>query len=84
MHIKPIRTKADHRAALKEIDGLVSATPGTPESDRLDVLATVLCQCNAPQSKSRVPFVTGAAIAQRMQTVQPCRFTACRCDYKSG
>jgi HTH-type transcriptional regulator/antitoxin HigA len=42
MHIKPIRTKADHRAALKEIDGLMSARPGTPEGDRLDVLATMV------------------------------------------
>jgi len=42
MDIKPIRTKADHRAALKEIDGLMSATPGTPEGDRLDVLVTLV------------------------------------------
>jgi HTH-type transcriptional regulator/antitoxin HigA len=42
MHIKPIRTKADHRAALKEIDGLMPARPGTPKSDRIDVLATMV------------------------------------------
>ena len=42
MDIKPIRTKADHRAALKEIDGLMSARHGTPEGDRLDVLATLV------------------------------------------
>ena len=42
MDIKPIRTKADHRAALKEIEGLMSARPGTPEGDRLDVLATLV------------------------------------------
>ena len=42
MDIKPIRTKADHRAALKEIERLMSARPGTPEGDRLDVLATLV------------------------------------------
>jgi hypothetical protein len=40
--IKPIRTKADHRAALKEIEGLMSARRGTLEGDRLDVLATLV------------------------------------------
>ena len=42
MDIKPIRTKADHRAALKEIEGLMSARPGTVAGDRLDVLATLV------------------------------------------
>ena len=40
--IKPIRSKADRRAALKEIEGLMSARRGTPEGDRLDVLATLV------------------------------------------
>jgi HTH-type transcriptional regulator/antitoxin HigA len=35
--IKPIVTKSDHRAALKEIESLMSARPGTPDGDRLDV-----------------------------------------------
>ena len=42
MEIKPIVTKADHRAALKEIEALMSARPGTPEGDRLDVLVTLV------------------------------------------
>ena len=42
MEIKPIRTKADHRAALKEIEVLMPARPGTPKGDRLDVLATLV------------------------------------------
>jgi antitoxin component HigA of HigAB toxin-antitoxin module len=42
MEIKPIRTKADHRAALKEIEALMSARPGTPGGDRLDVLVTLV------------------------------------------
>jgi uncharacterized protein (DUF433 family) len=42
MEIKPIVTKADHRAALKEIESLMSAQPGTPDGDRLDVLVTLV------------------------------------------
>jgi HTH-type transcriptional regulator/antitoxin HigA len=40
--IKPIHTKADHAAALKEIECLWDAKPGTPEHDKLDVLATLV------------------------------------------
>lgn len=42
MQIKPIRTRADYRAALKEIEGLMSAEADTPEGERLDVLATLV------------------------------------------
>jgi len=42
MRIKPIRTKADHRAALKEIESLMTAERDTPEGERLDVLVTLV------------------------------------------
>ncbi len=42
MQIRPIRTKADDRVALKEIERLRDATPGTPESDRLEILITLV------------------------------------------
>ena len=42
MDIKPIRTEADHEAALAEIERLWAAAPGTAESDRLEVLATLV------------------------------------------
>lgn len=42
MDIKPIRTRRDHRAALKEIESLMSAEAATPEGDRLDVLVTLV------------------------------------------
>ena len=42
MDIKPIKRKADYRAALKEIESLMSARPGTPEGERLDVLGTLV------------------------------------------
>jgi len=32
MNIKPVRTKANYRAALKEIETLMSAGPGTPKA----------------------------------------------------
>jgi HTH-type transcriptional regulator / antitoxin HigA len=40
--IKPIRTNADHEAALAEVERLWDAREGTPESDRFDVLATLI------------------------------------------
>lgn len=42
MDIKPIKTAADHEATLQEIDALMTAELGTPEGDRLDVLATLV------------------------------------------
>ena len=42
MNIKPIKTKADHRAALKEIETLMMAKLNTPEGERLDVLVTLV------------------------------------------
>jgi HTH-type transcriptional regulator/antitoxin HigA len=42
MEIKPIRTKTDYRAALKQIETLMSARIDTPEGERLDVLATLV------------------------------------------
>ena len=42
MNITPIRTRADHKAALKEIESLMHAKANTPEGDRLDVLATLV------------------------------------------
>lgn len=42
MDIKPIKTKADYHAALKEIGGLMTARASTPEGERLDVLVTLV------------------------------------------
>lgn len=39
---KPIKTADDHRAALREIDGLMAAKIDTPEGNRLDILATLV------------------------------------------
>jgi HTH-type transcriptional regulator/antitoxin HigA len=40
--VKPIRTKRDYEAALKEVERLWGAKTGTRDGDRLDVLATLI------------------------------------------
>jgi HTH-type transcriptional regulator / antitoxin HigA len=40
--LKPIRSDADHEAAMGEVARLWGAKSGTPEGDRLDVLATLI------------------------------------------
>lgn len=44
MEIRPIRTKADYKATLKEISALMESDPalGTPKGDRLDILITLV------------------------------------------
>lgn len=42
MDIRPIKTEADYRATLAEIEQLMTAAAGTPEGDRLDVLVTLV------------------------------------------
>ena len=42
MEITPIRTDADHEAALRDIEALWGADEGTPAGDRLDVLVTLV------------------------------------------
>jgi len=42
MQVKPIKTNADHAAALQEIETLWGAKVGTSDGDRLDVLITLV------------------------------------------
>ncbi|SRR5712692_84187 len=42
MEIRPIRTAADYEAALRRIEALWGSDRGTPQSDELDVLATLV------------------------------------------
>ena len=42
MDIKPIKTDDDYRAALKEIESLMTAEADTPEGERLDILVTLV------------------------------------------
>src|SRR6185503_5738596 len=41
-NVKPIRSEKDYEAALKEVERFWGAKNGTPEGDRLDVLATLI------------------------------------------
>lgn len=40
--VSPVRNETDYDAALREIDRLMDAEPGTPRGDRLDVLVTLV------------------------------------------
>jgi len=40
--INPVRTGADYERALRDIEALMDARPGTAEGDELDVLATLV------------------------------------------
>jgi HTH-type transcriptional regulator / antitoxin HigA len=40
--VKPIRSEADYDAAMEAVAAIWGATSGTPEGDRLDVLATLI------------------------------------------
>jgi len=42
MNIRPIKTEADYRTTLREIETLMSAESGSEAGDRLDVLVTLV------------------------------------------
>ena len=42
MDIKPIRTKADYKAALQAVESLMGARARTADGDRLEVLVTLI------------------------------------------
>jgi len=42
MEIKPIKTDADYRAGLQEIETLMVAEPDSPQGEKLDVLVTLI------------------------------------------
>ena len=42
MHIKPIKTDADYRKTLVEIESLMMAAPDSPKAEKLDVLVTLV------------------------------------------
>jgi HTH-type transcriptional regulator/antitoxin HigA len=41
MYLKPIKTDADHEAALLEIERIWNSKEGTPDGDRLEILITL-------------------------------------------
>lgn len=51
MNITPIHTAADYKAALRRVSRLVDLdpAPGTPDGDRLDIMATLVAAYEARQ-----------------------------------
>ena len=66
MQIRPIRTAEDHRAAVARVEELMTAEPGTPEGDELDVLATLAAAYEAKHHVIDAPDPV-AAIQFRME-----------------
>jgi hypothetical protein len=65
--VKPIRSAADHRAAMAEVKRLWGSKNGTPDGDRLDVLATLIDAYEAQHEPIGYPISNGTtgADAQR-------------------
>lgn len=57
MDIRPIHTEADYKATLKEIGALMDGDPelGTPEGDRLDILAALVQAYEAKRAPITAP-----------------------------
>ena len=53
MNIKPIRTESDYEAALREIERLWEAEPGSSDGDKLDVLTTLVEAYEEKQYRKR-------------------------------
>jgi HTH-type transcriptional regulator/antitoxin HigA len=53
MEIRPIKTKADYHAALKEIETLMAAERDTPKGERLNVLVTLVEAYERTQSTGK-------------------------------
>jgi len=60
MRIRPIKTKADYRQALKEVERLWRAEPGTPNGDRVEVLVTLIEAYEAEHHPISAPDPIGA------------------------
>jgi HTH-type transcriptional regulator/antitoxin HigA len=55
MPVKPIRTRTDHEKALAEIERLMGAKRGSPQSDRLEVLAALVAAYEAAHDPIDLP-----------------------------
>ena len=55
MSLKPIRTRADHARALEAIERLMGAKRGSPQADRLEVLAALVAAYEAVHDPIDLP-----------------------------
>ena len=65
--IRPVRTEADHRAALARMDELMDARTGTPEADELEVIATVVDRYERSRTPVDMPGPIGAILFRMQQ-----------------
>lgn len=64
--LRPLRSTADHQSALAEVERLWGAPLGTPEGDRLDILATLIDAYEATAFPMDLPDPV-SAIEYRME-----------------
>jgi len=55
MSVKPIRTRAEHGRAIAEIERLMGAKRGSPQADRLEVLAALVAAYEAVHDRIELP-----------------------------
>jgi len=55
IQVRPIKTDQDHDLAVVRISELISAKPGTPEGDELDLIATLVDAYEAKHHKLDAP-----------------------------
>lgn len=55
MELKPIKTKTEYKAALREIEVLFDAPEGTPQADKVEVLAMLVEKYEASHYPIAVP-----------------------------
>lgn len=55
MSLKPIRTRTGHARALEEIERLMGAKRGSPQADRLEVLAALVAAYEAAHDPIELP-----------------------------
>jgi HTH-type transcriptional regulator / antitoxin HigA len=65
MPLKPIRTRADHDRALAEIERLMGAKRGSPQADRLEVLAALVAAYEAIHDPIGLPEPIAALLGSR-------------------
>jgi antitoxin component HigA of HigAB toxin-antitoxin module len=64
MDIRAIKTEADYRKALEEVERLFDAVPDTPEGDRLEMLSTLVeaSKKSTMRSRCRIPSTPSSII----------------------